>query len=118
LERDVETMATADERKALNESTFRQANEQLEEKAIDLLGADDTSFVPFLCECPRQECREVVLVALREYERARSDPRWTITAPGHEDLEIERVVDGNDRFLITEKFGVAAEVAVEEDPRA
>jgi hypothetical protein len=117
-ERDVEAMATADERKALNESTFRRANEQLEDKAIDLLGLDDTSFMPFLCECPRQECREVVLVAPREYEHVRSDPRWTITAAGHEDPEIERVVDRNDRFLITEKFGLAAEVAVEEDPRS
>jgi hypothetical protein len=117
-ERDVEAMVSANERKALNESRFRQANEQLEEKATDLLGADNTSFVPFLCECPRRGCREVVLVALREYEHVRSDPRWTITAAGHEDAEIERVVDGNDRFLVTEKFGLAAEVAVEEDPRA
>jgi hypothetical protein len=111
-------MATADERKALNESTFRRANEQLEAEATDLLDGDDASWVPFLCECPREECREVALVTLREYEHVRSDPRWTITLAGHEDPEIESVVERNDRFLITEKFGLAAGVVVEEDPRA
>jgi hypothetical protein len=111
-------MTTAEERKALNEDTFRQANERLQEKAAALLGEDAPSPVPFLCECPRESCREVVLVTLREYERVRSDPRWTLTVPGHEDLEIEYVVERNDRFVVTEKFGRAADVLVEEDPRS
>jgi hypothetical protein len=111
-------MTTADERKALNETTFRDANEQLEKKTAALLGEDEPAPVPFLCECPRRECTQVVLVTLSDYERIRGDPRWTLTSPGHEDPEIERVVERTDGFLITEKFGRAADVAVERDPRA
>jgi hypothetical protein len=111
-------MATADERKALNESTFREANEKLERNAAALLRADESAPVPLLCECPRQDCTQVLLVTFREYERVRSDPRWTLTAPGHEDLEIERVLERTDRFFLTEKFGLAADVATEQDPRS
>src|SRR4051794_25025454 len=46
-------MTTSAERKALNEGTFREANERLERVARDLVDADDASLVPFLCECPR-----------------------------------------------------------------
>jgi hypothetical protein len=109
---------TEDERKAENESTFRRANEQLEGRAAALVGADESSPVPFLCECPRQDCTQVVLVTLHEYEHVRSDPRWALTVPGHEDPEIERVVESDTRFLITEKFGRAADIVAEEDPRA
>jgi hypothetical protein len=111
-------MATAAERKALNETTFREANEQLEEKTTALLGEDEPAPVPFLCECPRQDCTQVLLVTLPDYERVRSDPRWTLTIPGHEDPQVERVVERTDRFLITEKSGRAADVAVERDPRS
>ena len=111
-------MATADERKALNEATFRRANEQLEERAAALLGDDGSAAVPFLCECPRQDCTQVLLATFPEYERVRADARWTLTIPGHEDLEIERIVERTTRFVITEKLGRAADVAVEQDPRS
>ena len=109
---------TGDERKALNQTTFRQANEQLARNAAALVGAGDGDPVPFLCECPRQDCTQVLLVTLLEYERVRSDPRWPLTIPGHEDPTIERVVKRTDRFLVAEKLGRAAEVAIELDPRS
>jgi hypothetical protein len=67
-------MTSSAERKALNEGTFRDANERLEQAARELVGADDDSFVPFLCECPRQECMGVVLLTLAEYEQVRARP--------------------------------------------
>ncbi len=110
-------MTTGEERKALNEGTFRDANERLERGARELVGADDGSVVPFLCECARESCRQVVLLTLAEYESVRALQKGGIAALGHEDGEIERVVARNDRFVVTEKFGRAGEVHAETNPR-
>jgi hypothetical protein len=109
---------TAAERKALNEGVFRGANEKLERAAHELdLVDDDASMVPFLCECPRQDCREVVLLTLGEYENVRANGRRGLAALGHEDGTIEHVMSRNNRFVMTEKFGAAGDLHAEEDPR-
>ena len=111
-------MKTSAERKALNEGTFRDANEALERGAREILASGDGSLVPFLCECPRRDCREIVLMTLDEYEHIRGSGERGMAKIGHEDLSIERVVDRNDRFVTTEKFGVAGDVHTGADPRA
>jgi hypothetical protein len=60
----------------------------------------------------------VVLLTLAEYEVVRSVPERGIAKWEHEDLEVEVVVDRNQRFLMTEKFGRAGEVHAERDPRS
>src|SRR3712207_6072973 len=115
--RNVEPVATSAERKAENEGTFRDANERLEEGARRLISADDTSVVPFICECPRPECKQVVLLTLGEYESVRAVPERGIAAHAHEDPDIERIVAQNDRFIVTEKLGTAGEVHRDNDPR-
>lgn len=111
-------MTTPAERKARNQGAFREANERLDEGARELVGADDSELVPFLCECSQRNCVQVVLVRLSEYEQVRAGPRFGLAALGHEDLSIERVVARNDRFVTTEKFGEAGEVHGDADPRS
>ena len=111
-------MATSAERKAHYQGVFREANEKLEQSAMVVLGAEADTTVPFLCECPRQDCTAVVLLTLAEYEVVRSVPERGIAKWDHEDLEVEVVVDRNERFLMTEKFGRAGEVHAERDPRS
>ncbi len=110
-------MTSSAERKALNENAFRKANEELEDGARELLAEDDGAVVPFLCECPRQECTQVVLLTLSEYERVRREPRGGFAAIGHEDLVVERVIEQNDRFVMTEKFGRAGATHTATNPR-
>ena len=110
-------MTTSTERKALNEATFREANDRLEHGARELLPPEDESLVPFLCECPRTNCTNVLLLTLVEYQDVRARSSLALAVPGHEDPEIERVVERNDRFVVTEKFGRAAELFTEADPR-
>ncbi len=111
-------MATAEERKAVNEGRFREANEALERGARRILAPADTeSLVPFLCECPRLDCTAVVLLTLTEYEEVRAAGERGLASNGHEDGAIERVLARNDRFVTTEKFGVAGEVHADAEPR-
>ena len=111
-------MTTSAERKALNEGRFRDANEQIEQKAVELVGVDDQQFVPFLCECPQMDCTNIALLTLKEYEAVRSDGRQGLAVLGHEDPAIERVLERNERFVMTEKFGPAGEVHAHEDDRS
>jgi hypothetical protein len=111
-------VSTSAERKGANQVTFRSANERLERGARALLDPDEQdSLVPFLCECPREGCTQVVLVGLEEYEAVRAVATRGVEAVGHEDTSVERVVDRNERFVVTEKFGVAADVVSDTDPR-
>ncbi len=111
-------MTTPAERKALNEGTFRDANEALERGAREILDSHEPdSMVPFLCECPRLDCTEVVLLTLDEYEYVRAAGERGLSRIGHEDGSIERVVARNDRFVTTEKFGPAGDIHAAEDSR-
>jgi hypothetical protein len=110
-------VTTIAERKALNEGTFRDANERLERGAVELIGVGDEQLVPFLCECPQIACTKVVLLTLQEYEQVRSGSKQGLAALGHEDPEVENVIDRNDRFVTTEKFGRAGEVHEARDER-
>jgi hypothetical protein len=118
LRREWAPVATSPERKALNEGRFRVANEQLERSAVELVGVEDGEFVPFLCECPHMDCTQVALLTLKEYESIRSDGRQGLAVLGHEDPTIERVLERNERFVMTEKFGPAGEVHAANDDRS
>jgi hypothetical protein len=111
-------MPTPVERKAMNEGRFRDANEQLERGARQILeSGDSASLVPFLCECPRLDCSAVVLLTLEEYEDVRAAGERGLAMIGHEDGSIEHVVARNDRFLTTEKFGPAGDIHADRNPR-
>jgi hypothetical protein len=105
-------------RVAKNQSTFRRANEQIEETAQDL--ADDLTVqkLPFLCECANARCTKIIRLTLAEYEDIRSGSRRFAVVPGHEVADgNERVVSQNDRFTTVEKVGEAGRIVAESDSR-
>jgi hypothetical protein len=99
---------------AVNESTFRDINEQLAG-----IGDDAGVLRDVVCECARADCTALVTVTDAEYEAARADGNHFIVAPGdeHVDLKAERIVLRNERFWIVEKAGKAADVSEALDPR-
>ena len=101
---------------AKNEALFRQVNERIEE-VNESLGVDEPS--DFLCECGDEDCTAPVSLTLAEYEAVRKQPTHFVIMPGHNVIDVERVLHQNERFAIVEKFsGEAARIAVETDPRA
>ena len=105
-------------KQAENEALFRDANEHLEQFAASNVDDAGGRVVPFLCECDRLDCTQVVLVTIREYERVREGSRRSIMVNGHDNPELERVVEETDRYVVGEKFGEAAEVYGDLDPRS
>lgn len=99
---------------AENQSAFRAANERIEASAerAGILVA-----VPFICECPRRRCTEIVRMTLDEYEDVRANPVRFFTVPGHQDVAeaagAARLVEGRDGYVVVDKVGVAGEVARE-----
>jgi hypothetical protein len=107
-------MSISEERAAKNEISFREANERLGEKRVELDAAGRT---PFLCECSDARCTELVRLTLAEYERVRSNPRWFLVASGH-DPGASRAAEERGGYAIVEKTGVAGAIAEEQDPRS
>jgi hypothetical protein len=108
-------MPTRAERQGRNESLFREVNERIAElnQAFDIEGRSE-----FLCECTQEECKEPISISIAEYENVRNDSTRFFVVPGHEDERVERVVERNDRYVVVEKIGEAAEEADDLDPRS
>lgn len=107
----------SDEQRARNELLFREVNERVEEINERLDGESDDSLMVFICECGNAECNEQIELRRKEYEAVRANPKHFAVLPGHEDLDIARVVEQHDGFLVAKKIGEAAEMAIEQDPR-
>jgi hypothetical protein len=103
------------ERLAKNESLFRALNENINALASGLGGREPFEFI---CECSTSGCFERLWLTLAEYERIRRDGTHFLLADGHEDIEIEQVIERHDQFVVVEKDGVAGLVADGDDPRA
>jgi len=108
----------AGQRKAANEAVFREINERIEslQKRFALAEREPLHVV---CECDRLDCAERLEVAVETYERVRADSALFIVLPGHEDPEVEEVVDtGRGHLVVRKQAGAPRAVAEATDPRA
>ncbi len=108
-------MGAREERQARNESLFREVNERIEE-ATSRIGVLSTA--EFLCECADAGCVERIELSMGEYEKLRSHPAHFAVRPGHEYLNVDRVIEQRDDYVIVEKHGEAREIAERRDPRS
>jgi hypothetical protein len=104
-------------RVGLNESIFRQVNEQIESLNRDFCAEDRT--MTAICECAKGDCTERLEISVPAYEAVRTDPRRYIVVVGHSLPEFESVVESTSGYEVVEKRdGAAAELAEETDPRS
>jgi hypothetical protein len=100
---------------ARTESAFREVNEAIATTAARF-DAEETDFV---CECADTSCAERLTAPLDSYEEVRSKPTRFLLAPGHDEPEIERIVEQNRDYHVVEKFGSVVTTIVQQlDPRA
>jgi hypothetical protein len=99
---------------ALNQSTFRDANQHIGVAAAEM---ELDGNLPFICECPDRVCTDIVRLPRAKYEEIRQDPRRFFTAAGHEDLSVRAgagvVIEEHDGYRVVEKVGVAGELAAD-----
>jgi hypothetical protein len=115
----LETGDEARDRKiALNQSTFRNANERIE-RAAESHHFEANQRVPFLCECADPSCTETVMLSLADYEAVRAHADRFFLIAGHEAAEEtqERILEAEAGYAIVEKVGTAGVEAERLDPR-
>lgn len=105
------------ERVALNDATFRVANESVRRRAGELKITGQA--LPLICECADRGCTDVLLIEPDVYEAVRADGSRFLNAPGHEaaDGEHARVVERHERYVVVEKLGRAGAITRAADPR-
>ena len=97
---------------AKNQALIREVNERIEKLA------DEAAHPEFLCECADTNCVETIELSIAEYESIRSSPVRFPVKFGHDYPEFERVVQEGEHYAVVEKFGEAAEIVKELDPRS
>jgi hypothetical protein len=97
-------MSTTDEH-ARRQTVFREVNENI--ASLTILAEIGCQL--FICECSNTACAESLELTVEEYEAVRAHPTRFVVKPGHQLAGIERVVEGNGRFLVVEKIGTSAE---------
>ena len=98
----------------LHQSLLREVNEQIEQLngKWESEGEDG-----ILCECGDPGCLEKIEIAAAAYEEVRRHSARFLVRPGHATTGSERIVEQTDGYLVVEKVGLAAERAIELDPR-
>jgi hypothetical protein len=107
-------MTLWEERAARNEALFRQVNEEIRD--LDSRFGSDASG-EFVCECADDGCVRRLSVAVDDYLAVREHARRFIVSPGHEDGELEVVVDRRGEYFVVEKYGTPGEIAERLDPQ-
>ena len=103
-------MNERDGRLARNETILRAANREIEHASTEV-GEGLASDIEVLCECGRARCDAMLTLTIGEFETAHAEADRFIVARGHQDPEIETVVDDRGAYLIVDKFGEAEDVA-------
>jgi hypothetical protein len=98
-----------EQRAARNEALFREVNENIA-RLEDRHGTTATEAV-YVCECANAGCAEQIAIDPETYRRVRADARLFFVRPGHEDTQLERIVERSNEYLIVEKTGEAGRVA-------
>ena len=102
------------ERIAQNETTFRRVNEALEPPESD--GRDVAGYV---CECGRIGCTDTIALTRDEYEAVRTSFDRFLLVPGHEEPDVDEVVERYDDYdVVVKQPEKARNIADEDDPRA
>jgi hypothetical protein len=101
-------MNAREERIAKNETVFRAANRELEQ-ADKEAGGDGVLEV--LCECGQEGCSGLISLTVAEYDGVHSQKDRFVVVPGHENPEIETIVERREAYFVVDKFGEAEEIA-------
>ena len=94
-------MSPPEERAIRNEALLREVNvhiADLEERVND-----PAELLPLFCECAQTGCMVSVEVDRATFEAVREKPLRFLVVPGHEQPDVESVIERRSGYLIVEK---------------
>jgi hypothetical protein len=94
-------MSPRDERAIRNEALFREVNVHIADLEARVHATGE--MLPLVCECVRTGCSVPIEVEPSVFGRVREHPLRFLIAPGHEELDVESVVERRVGYLIVEK---------------
>jgi hypothetical protein len=101
-------MNPRDERIAKNEAVFRAANREIEQASKE---AGEDGVLDVLCECGQESCSSLISLTVADYDSVHSQDDRFVVVPGHENPQIETVVERREGYVVVDKFGEAEEIA-------
>lgn len=110
-------MTAREGRIGLNEAVFREVNERIEQLAetFDLKPEP----LDLVCECGAADCVERITMTHAEYEQLRSESNQFAVRPGHEQPDIERVLERRRGYhIVAKNEGTPKQIAEQTDPRS
>jgi hypothetical protein len=99
---------------ARNEAIFRDVNEALRGGHWP---GEESDPIAFRCEFGELGCSRLIELAVREYERVRSDSRQFFVSPDHDSPDLETIVERHPSYVVVRKRGEAGRAAGHSDPR-
>jgi hypothetical protein len=102
------------ERAARNEEVFRGVNEQIEDGAKQHAVSGP---LPFHCECGSASCLDTIEIPPTRYAAIVRERYHFVVIPGHEEPQIEQIVETGPEFLVVEKIGEAREQIDRDHPQ-
>ena len=102
------------ERAARNEEVFRGVNEQIEDGAKQHAVSGP---LPFHCECGSASCLDTIEIPPTRYAAIVRERYHFVVIPGHEEPQIEQIVQTEPEFLVVEKIGEAREQIDHDHPQ-
>ena len=96
-------MSPREQRAIRNEELFREVNLRIAELQEGSHNLTVDGLLPLVCECVHTGCTIPIEVDPAVFEQVHENPLRFIVAPGHEDLDVESVVEKRGDYLIVEK---------------
>jgi hypothetical protein len=94
-------MSPREQRVSRNEALFREVNVHI--AGLEERVNDPSELLPLFCECARTGCLAPIEVERATFEAVREKPRRFLVLPGHEEPEVESVIERHLGYLIVEK---------------
>jgi hypothetical protein len=94
-------MSPREERAIRNEALFREVNVHIADLEERVHATDE--LLPLVCECARTGCSAPIEVESATFQRVRENPLCFLVLSGHEQLDVESVVERHHRYLVVEK---------------
>lgn len=95
-----------DDRVARNERFIRQINWETADEVLSRPSGQvrDEEELVLLCACGRSDCAAELVITVGEYRGVHAHPHRFVIACGHDNPDVERVVDKQPTYWVVEKL--------------